>query len=76
MTHIQISNSENYGSLMEKIILVVNFLFALRVNEIPNKTFILDSHRLFLCSVVRVHCTQKNRLFSVLCVKKVPSKGC
>jgi hypothetical protein len=37
---------------METIILVVNFLFGLRVNEIPNKTFILDSHRPFICSVI------------------------
>jgi hypothetical protein len=36
----------------KQLILVVNFLFALRVNEIPNKTFLLDSHRPFLCSVV------------------------
>jgi hypothetical protein len=33
-----------------KLILVVNFLFSLRVNEIPNKTFILDSHQSFICS--------------------------
>jgi hypothetical protein len=31
--------------------LVVNFLFGLRVNEIQNKTFILDSHQPFICSV-------------------------
>ncbi len=38
----------------KQLILVVNFLFALRVNEIPNKTFILDSHWPFLCSA---YCT-------------------
>jgi hypothetical protein len=35
----------------KQLILVVNILFGLRVNEIPNKTFILDSHQLFICSV-------------------------
>jgi hypothetical protein len=40
---------ENYG--WKQLILVVNLLFGLRVNEIPNKTFILDSHRPFICSV-------------------------
>ncbi len=35
-----------------QLILVVNFLFGLRVNEITNKTFyILDSHQPFICSV-------------------------
>ncbi len=34
-----------------QLILVANFLFGLRVNEIPNKTFILDSHWPFICSV-------------------------
>jgi hypothetical protein len=29
--------------------LVVNFLFGFRVNEIPNNTFILDSHQPFIC---------------------------
>ncbi len=38
---------ENYGLYMETI---VNFLFGLRVNEIPNKTFLLDSHRPSICS--------------------------
>jgi hypothetical protein len=33
-----------------KLILVVNFLFGLRVNEIPNETFILDFHQSFLCT--------------------------
>ncbi len=37
----------------KQLILVVNFLFGLRVNEIPNKTFILDSHRPFICSEVQ-----------------------
>ena len=31
------------GYKWKQLILVVNFLFGLRVNEIPNKTFILDS---------------------------------
>jgi hypothetical protein len=35
----------------KQLILVVNFLFGLRENEIPNKTFILDSHLPFICSV-------------------------
>ncbi len=35
---------------METIIPVVNFLFGLTVNEIPNKTFILDAHRPSICS--------------------------
>jgi hypothetical protein len=52
MTNIQISYLENYGSLMETINPCSQFLICLRVNEIPNKTFILDSHRPFLCSVV------------------------
>ncbi len=30
--------------------ILANFLFVLRVNEIPNKTFTLDSHRPFICS--------------------------
>ncbi len=34
-------------------ILVVNFLFGLKMNEIPNKTFISDSHRPFLCNALR-----------------------
>jgi len=34
----------------KQLILVVNFLFGLRVNEIPNKTFTLESHRPFICS--------------------------
>jgi hypothetical protein len=33
---------------METIILVVNLLFGLGVNEIPNMTFIFDSHRPFI----------------------------
>ncbi len=45
MTKIQISNLENYGTEMETINPCSQFLFGLRVNEIPNKTFILDSHR-------------------------------
>jgi hypothetical protein len=28
----------------------INFLFGLRVNEIPNMTFILDSYRPIMCS--------------------------
>jgi hypothetical protein len=36
----------------QQLILVVNFLFGLRVNEIPNMTFILDSHRPFICSAI------------------------
>ncbi len=36
----------------KQLILVVNFLFGLRVNEIPDKTLILDSHRPFICSVI------------------------
>jgi hypothetical protein len=39
------------------LILVFNFLFGLRVNEIPNKTFILDSHQPSICSVF--FCPQK-----------------
>jgi hypothetical protein len=35
----------------KQLTLVVNFLFGLRVNEILNKTFILDSHQPFICSV-------------------------
>ncbi len=34
----------------KQLILLVIFLFAFRVNETPNKTFILDSHRPFICS--------------------------
>jgi hypothetical protein len=34
------------------LILVVNFLSGRRVNEIPNKRFILDSQRSFICSVL------------------------
>ncbi len=40
------------------------FLCSLGVNEIPNKTFILDSHRPFICSVV-VICLTKNSQTSV-----------
>ncbi len=36
----------------KQLILVVNFLFGFSVNEIPNKTLILDSHRPFICSVI------------------------
>jgi hypothetical protein len=36
------------------LVLAINFLFVLRVNEIPNKTFILDSHRPFICRVWRI----------------------
>ncbi len=35
----------------KQLILVVNFLFGFRVNEILNKTFILESDRLFICGV-------------------------
>ncbi len=34
----------------KQLILVVNFLFGLRVNGILNKTFILYSHPSFICS--------------------------
>ncbi len=34
----------------KQLILVVIFLFAFRVNEIQNKTFILNSHRPFICN--------------------------
>jgi hypothetical protein len=34
----------------KQLILGVNFLFGFRVNEIPNETFILDSHQPFICS--------------------------
>jgi hypothetical protein len=47
MTNIQISNLEIKDHKWKQFILVVNFLFGLRVTEIPNKTFILDSHRPF-----------------------------
>ncbi len=40
----------------KQLILVVNFFFGLRVNEIPNKIFILDSHRPSICSVVLLLC--------------------
>jgi hypothetical protein len=36
----------------KQLILVVNFLFGLKVGAIANKTFILDFHRRFFCSVV------------------------
>ncbi len=36
----------------KQLILVVYYLFSLRVNEIPNKTFILDSHWPFICIVI------------------------
>jgi hypothetical protein len=41
--NIQIFHLENYGSLME----IINpcSQFGLRVNEIPNKTFIMNSHQ-------------------------------
>jgi hypothetical protein len=35
----------------KKLIHVINVLFGLRVNEIPNKTFIWDSHQPIICSV-------------------------
>jgi len=35
---------------METINPCRQFLFCLRVNEIPNKTFILESQRPFICS--------------------------
>ncbi len=38
----------------KQLFLVVNFLFSLRVNEIQNKTFILDSHRPFICSAFKI----------------------
>ncbi len=52
MTNIQIYNLENLVHKWKQLILVVNFLFGLRVNEILNKTFLLDSHRPFICSVL------------------------
>jgi hypothetical protein len=36
----------------KQLILVVSFLFGLTVNEIPNKKFISDSPRTFICSEV------------------------
>ncbi len=33
----------------KQLILVVNFIFGLRVNGIPNQIFIFDSHRTFVC---------------------------
>ena len=45
----------------KQLILVVNFLFGLRVNEIPNKTFILDSHRPF---IYNVHCPNSGPHFT------------
>ena len=36
---------------LKQLVLVVNSLFGLRVHEIPNKTFILDSHLPFIGSV-------------------------
>ncbi len=46
----------------KQLILVVNFIFGLRVNEIQNQTFLLDSHRTFLYSVVHIYniMTQKD----------------
>jgi hypothetical protein len=35
----------------KQLIFVVNFLFGLRVSEILNKTFMLDSHQPFICSL-------------------------
>jgi hypothetical protein len=49
----------------KQLILVVNLLLGSRVNEITNKTFILDSHQLFICSA----------LLKVVIVKK-SSKRC
>ncbi len=47
MTHIQISNWENMDHKWKQLILVVIFLLGLRVNEIPNKTFIMDSSAVY-----------------------------
>jgi hypothetical protein len=40
-----------------QLILLDNFLFRLRVNEIPIKIFILNSHRPFLCSIQKAYPT-------------------
>ncbi len=50
----------------KQLILVVNFLFGLTVNEIPNKTFILDSHMPFICSIILLysHLSSSNLRFS------------
>ncbi len=37
---------------METINPVVNFLFGFTLNEIPKKTFILDSHQPFICGAL------------------------
>ncbi len=50
---------------------VVNFLFGLGVNEIPNKTFILDSQRPNICSVLREGTLGESPLFCTC--KLVPS---
>ncbi len=49
--NIQISNLENYGSLMETINPCSQFLICFESEWDSNKTFILDSHRPYLCSV-------------------------
>jgi hypothetical protein len=52
-----------YGHKWKQLILVVNFLFGLRGNEIPNKTFILDWPS--ICSVLDLKCIyQVLNLFS------------
>ncbi len=48
--HIHVSMSDLYIPRTGLIAITI-FLFCVRVNEIPNETFILDSHRPFICSV-------------------------
>jgi hypothetical protein len=48
----------------KQLILGVNFLVGFRVNEIPNETFLLDSHQPFICSSTFVaHIVQKTVVF-------------
>jgi hypothetical protein len=46
----------------KKLIHVFNVLFGLRVNAIPNKTFIWDSHQPIICNSQRWASTLANRL--------------
>jgi hypothetical protein len=41
----------------KQVILVANFLFGSRVNEILKKTFILDSHQPFIGSAIQYVCS-------------------
>ncbi len=50
--HINIQFGKLWDHKWKQLILAVNFLFGLRVNEIPNKTFIFDSHWPFICTAV------------------------